>query len=442
MKFRAALFALSILVCAGAATASPVLMISLDGLRPADVLEAKKRGLNLPHLTAFLKDGAYATGVRPVLPSVTYPDHTTLITGVWPAIHGIANNEVFDPYDKNLQGWYWYESDIRVQTLWDVVHDKHGVVDSVGWPVSVGATSIDYNVPEYWRAQTADDLKLIRALSTPGLIARLEKDSGLPLGALFGQDPQNDVGRTRYAEKLIDFTFPEFMTVHLVSLDHYQHVYGPDSPQAKSALEGLDSDVGELIAEARRVQPNVIIAVVSDHGFAPVRYQVNLGKAFVEDGLVTLDAQRRRVTAWDAIPWNADGSSAIVLARPDDPALKDKVATLLSTLAADPASGVGRVIDKAGIEARGGTGKASFWVDFKPGYYAGPNYTGPLVTPSTLKGTHGYFPDDKEMHATFLIEGPGIKAKKLGEIDMRDIAPTLAKIMGVSLSTATGKPLF
>ncbi len=441
MKFRAVLLALSILASAGAATASPVLMISLDGLRPSDVIEAKKRGLNLPHLTAFLKNGAYATGVRPVLPSVTYPDHTTLITGVWPAQHGIANNEVFDPTDRNMRGWYWYKSDIKVDTLWDAVHDKHGVVDSVGWPVSVGATSIDYNVPEYWRAQTADDLKLIRALSTPGLIARLEHDSGLPLGALFGQDPQNDVGRTRYAEKLIDFTFPEFMTVHLVSLDHAQHMYGPDSPQAKSALESLASDVGDLIATARRVQPNVTIAVVSDHGFAPVHHQVNLGKAFADAGLLTLDPQRKKVTAWDAVPWNADGSSAIVLARPDDPALKDKVAAMLNSLAADPASGIARVIDKAGIEARGGTGKASFWVDYKPGYYAGSNYTGPLVTPSTLRGTHGYFPDDKEMRATFLIEGPGIKPKKLGDIDMRDIAPTLAKIMGVSLPTASGRPL-
>jgi predicted AlkP superfamily pyrophosphatase or phosphodiesterase len=81
-------------------------------------------------------------------------------------------------------------------------------------------------------------------------------------------------------------------------------------------------------------------------------------------------------------------------------------------------------------------------VDYKIGYYAGSSLTGPLVTPSALKGTHGYLPDNKEMRASFMIAGPGIKAKKLGEIDMRDIAPTLAKILGVPFPSAGGKPLF
>jgi len=443
MKFRAVLLAsLAALLWCAAAEASPVLMISLDGLRPADVLEAKKRGLKLPNLAAFVKQGAYATGVRNALPTLTYPNHTTLITGVWPAQHGIANNATFDPSGKNLDGWYWYSSDIRVPTLWDAVHGRHGIVASIGWPVSVGSLSIDYNVPEYWRAQTSDDLKLLRALSTPGLVARLEHDSGLPLAALFGEDPQNDVGRTRYAEKLFDISFPELMTVHLVSLDHYQHNFGPGSPEARTALEQLDADVGELVADARRVEPDVTVVVVSDHGFAPVSYDVNLGKAFVEAGLVTYEPEKKKVVAWDAIPWAAGGSAAIVLAHPDDPALRDKVAALLNRLAADPASGIARVIDKAGIEARGGTHEASFWVDFKIGYCAGRSYTGPLVTPSRLKGTHGYLPDDKEMRATFMIEGPTIKPKNLGDIDMRDIAPTLAKILGVALPSATGKPLF
>lgn len=433
---------ISLCLTAAAATAAPVLMISVDGLRPADVIDASKRGIVLPNLRKFIKDGAYATGVRNALPSVTYPDHTTLITGVWPAVHGIANNTTFDPYGKNLDGWYWYASDIRVPTLWDAVHARHGVVASIGWPVSVGSYSIDYNVPEYWRAQTPDDLKLLRALSTPGLVARLEKDSGLPLAALFGQNPENDVGRTRFAEKLLEISFPEFMTVHLVSLDHTQHDHGPGSPEARAALEQIDSDVGELVADARRTQPEVVVAVVSDHGFAPVSYEVNLGHAFVDAGLITLSADKRRVIAWQAMPWNAGGSSAIMLAHPEDPTMRAQVQALLSHLASDPANGIARVIDRSGIEAMGGSRDAAFWVDYRIGYYAGSSYTAPLVVPGKLKGDHGYFPDDKEMRATFMIAGPGIKKKELGDIDMRDIAPTLAKILGVPFPSAQGKPLF
>jgi predicted AlkP superfamily pyrophosphatase or phosphodiesterase len=442
LKFRMIVFALLSLLFASAAEASPVLMISLDGLRPGDVLDAKKRGLKVPNLTAFVKNGTYATGVRNALPTVTYPNHTTLITGVWPAQHGIDNNTTFDPYGRNLDGWYWYESDIKAPTLWDAVHARHGIVASIGWPVSVGAPSIDYNIPEYWRAQTPDDLKLLRALATPGLIARLEHDSGMPLSALFGLSPENDLGRTRYAEKLYEISFPQFMTLHLVSLDHAQHEHGPGSPEARIALEQLDADVGELAVVARSVEPDVSVAVVSDHGFAPVSYEVNLGKAFVQADFVTYDVEKRKVTAWSAIPWNAGGSSAIVLARPDDPVLKAAVAALLARVAADPANGIARVIDKAGIEARGGGREASFWVDYKIGYMAGNSYTGPLVVPSRMRGEHGYFPDDKEMRSAFFIAGPHIKKKNLGEIDMRDIAPTLAKIMEVPFPSANGKPLF
>jgi predicted AlkP superfamily pyrophosphatase or phosphodiesterase len=440
MKLRWLLLVL-IAFAAASASAAPVLMISIDGLRPGDVLEAKKRGLKLPNLASFVKNGAYATGVRNALPTLTYPNHTTLITGVWPAQHGIAANSVFDPTGKNQDGWYWYSSDIKVPTLWDAVHAKHGVVASISWPVSVGTTSIDYNIPEYWRVWDSEDVKLLRALSTPGLVARLEHDTGLPLAAAFGEEPSQDVARARYAETLIQFAFPDFMTLHLISLDHLQHGYGPGSPEAHAALEKIDGEVGELIAAARGVEPNVTVAIVSDHGFAATTRQVNLGKAFAEAGLVTLDGQGK-VTAWEAMPWNTGGSAIIMLARPDDMALKAKVAALLAKLAADPASGIAKVIDKAGIEARGGAREASFWVDFKIGTYAGSSFTGALVVPSKNKGTHGYFPEDKEMRATFLIMGPTVKKANLGEIDMRDIAPTLAKILGVPLPGAAGKPLF
>jgi predicted AlkP superfamily pyrophosphatase or phosphodiesterase len=441
MKLRWILLALLTLAAASAASAAPVLLISIDGLRPGDVLEAKKRGLNLPHLESFVRNGAYATGVRAVLPTLTYPDHTTLITGVWPAQHGIAANAVFDPSVKNLEGWYWYSGDIKVPTLWDAVHAKHGVVASISWPVSVGTNSIDYNIPEYWRAWDAEDAKLLRALSTPGLAARLEHDTAVPFAATLGSEPENDAARTRYAGTLIQFAFPEFMTLHLVSLDHVQHGSGPGSPEARIALERIDGEIGVLLAAARAVQPDVTVAVVSDHGFAPASRQMNLGRAFAEAGLVGLDGQGK-VASWDAMPWGTGGSAIIMLAHPDDPALKAKVAALLAKLAAEPGSGIAKVIDKPGIEARGGAREASFWVDFKPGIYFGSSFTGPLLTAAKNKGTHGYFPEDKEMRAAFLIMGPAIKKKNLGEIDMRDIAPTLAKILGVPLPSATGNPLF
>ena len=102
-----------LLLAAPASAQQPVqtpllLMISLDGLRPDYVTAADAHGAKIPNLRRFLKEGAFAEGVQGVIPTVTYPSHTTLITGVWPAKHGIFCNTTFDPLRENQGGWYWY----------------------------------------------------------------------------------------------------------------------------------------------------------------------------------------------------------------------------------------------------------------------------------------------------------------------------------------------
>ena len=428
---------------AGAANANPVLMISVDGLRPLDVIEAPARGINVPNLRAFMTNGTYATGVKNVLPTVTYPDHTTLITGVWPNVHGIGNNVVFDPLGKNFEGWYWYSSDIKVPTLWDAVHNNHQVVASLDWPVSVDNPSIDENLPEYWRAFQPGDLKLLHALATPGLPEKLEKATGLKMASVFAETPASDIARAKLAAALIELTHPQFMTLHLVSVDGNQHEYGPGTPEAHAAIETVDTAIGDLVAAARKVEPDLVVVVVSDHGFAPVEHDVNLMVPFVEASLITVDPATHKIADWKAEPWDAGGSEAVVLKDPTDAAVKKQVADLLHKLAADPANGIAQVIDADKIAKMGGDPKASFWVDFKPGYEGGSKIVSAMVTAGSIKGTHGYFPTNREMRASFFIDGPGIPKKgSLGEIDMRRIAPTVAKILDVSLPTAKLKPLF
>jgi hypothetical protein len=103
----------------GAALAEPVLFISIDGLRPGDVIEAEQRGLTLPHLRRFIAEGSYASGVIGNLPTVTYPSHTTLMTGVAPARHGVVNNTTFDPHANQPERLV-------------LVRDRHHGADLVG----------------------------------------------------------------------------------------------------------------------------------------------------------------------------------------------------------------------------------------------------------------------------------------------------------------------
>ena len=416
----------------------PVLLISIDGLRPADVLDAQQRGLHLPNLQAFLKQGSYAHDVRGVLPTLTYPSHTTLITGVSPNVHGIGSNLTFDPTNKNQQGWDWYASDIRVPTLWDAAHAAGLSTANVHWPVSVGA-QVDWNLPQIWRTGLPDDRKLVAALSTPGLLPSLEKDLG-PYADGIDESLAGDQNRTRFAIHLLETRKPQFMTAYVTALDTEQHATGPDTPTSRKTLEGIDALIGDLVAAARRVHPDGVIAIVSDHGFAPVKQDINFYAPFIKAGLVTV--KDGTITDWQAAVWNDGGSAAIVLKDPNDAAVKTKVATLLKQLQDDPRYEIDHVLDHDQLVAQGGTGMASWFVLLKIGYELGVTPDAPLPAPGHFLGMHGYDPATSEMRSTFLIEGPGIPAgKNLGSIDMRDIAPTLAKLMGASLPQAQGRAL-
>ena len=443
LRLIALLFAL-VAFQPGAVLARPVLLISIDGLRPADVLDARERGLNLPNLTAFLTQGSYARGVIGVLPTLTYPSHTTLITGVSPARHGIVANTTFDPMNINDGGWYWYAEDNKAETLWDAAFRARLTTGNVHWPVSVGAAHVTWNLPQIWRTGHPDDRKLVRALATPGLVAEMEaarregyadgKDESLP----------GDKLRAGFAQSLIRHHQPGFLTVYLTALDHQQHLTGPGSPEAQRTLEAIDGLVGEVIAIERQFHPDADIAVVSDHGFASIDTAINLYRPFIDAGLVTIDAGGK-ISGWEATPWATGGSFAIVLAHPEDAALRGKVGALLDRLAANPAAHIAQVITGPAIAAMGGNPSAAFYVNLKIGAAAAPFISAglPLTLPSSAyKGMHGYFPGAPEMRSTFMIAGPGIaKARDLGEIDMRAIAPTLARAMGAVLPGAEKPPL-
>jgi predicted AlkP superfamily pyrophosphatase or phosphodiesterase len=424
----------------------PVIILSIDGLRPDYVFDADKYGLKIPTLRQLVHQGAHASGVRGVLPTVTYPSHTTILTGAWPAKHGIHSNTTFDPFAKNKGGWYWYSEDIRVPTLWEVATGAGYTVGSVSWPVSVAARGVRYLIPEYWRAMTSEDLKLLRALSTPGLMTDLAKTAGRYTTDLDDASP-GDWGRTRYAVAMIGEKRVNFLTFHFAAFDHLEHAAGPFTPVVFSTLEEIDKMVAALVEAIRRTSPDALVCIVSDHGFAKVDHILNLTQAFVKAGLITLKAEKNSleasgVTDWQAEPWNDGGSAAIVLKNPKDAVVEAKVKHLLDRLAADPANGIAKILNRSEIAALGGGSEATFWVDMRPGYAVGGALAGPQVETVSVRGTHGYSPMHPELRAFFLIAGKGVRPNAdLGDIDMRSIAPTLAKVLNIPFPTAELKPL-
>lgn len=426
-------------VCAAAG--SPLLVISVDGLHPGYVTEADRHGLKVPVLRRFMQQGAHARGVVGVVPTVTYPSHTTLMTGVTPQEHGIISNTPFDPLNVNKEGWYWYAEDIKATTLWEVAAKAGLRIASVNWPVTVGERHISFLLPEYWRAQTGDDLKLMRQLDRPeDLMEQLEAKLGPFIDGNTGT-VESDWIRTRFAIALLRDHKPQFMAVHIIALDEIEHERGPFGAPAFETLEQLDKMIGEMTDAALAVDAATVVAVVSDHGFIATHTAVNLRTRFVEAGLIKLKQSASGATViddWQAQLWNGAASAAVVLRDPTNKEVKAQVDALLKSLAAEPRNGIATVLDKAALQAAGGFPSADFLVEFAPGFYLGTETRGELLRPGVSKGTHGYLPSRPQMHASFFVRGPNIDAgRDLGVIDMRQIAPTLAGILGVQLPQKT-----
>jgi len=452
-RFCACVCAFLLLFGVVLAQAAPVLMISIDGLKPEYVTQADAHGMKLPFLRSMMVDGAYAEGIVGIWPTITYPSHTTLITGVRPAEHGISNNLEYDPFQRFSGAWNWYANQIRVPTLWKAAHRAGLKTASVGWPVSVGATDVDWLIPEYWRsadpsaAANPDDRRLLAALARPDtLIQELEPAAG---PYMMGNDTSTggDEIKTRYAIEILRRHKPGFMTLHLSSLDDSQHAHGPFSAEASQTLEAIDGMVARLAAAEKAIDPSAVLVVVSDHGFMNISHFVNLAVPFIEAGLIEggLNPTTKMpvVKGWKAEPWMAGGMAAVILKDPSDEKVAAQVRTLLQKLVADPASGVAQMMEKPEMEKRGCFPEASFLVVFKPGYYAGSGLSGALVTEIPGKrGSHGFSPEYPEMRSSFFAVGAGVAPHRaLGVADMRQIAPTVAGLLGVPMPSAKAEPL-
>lgn len=422
-----------------------LLLLSIDGLMPSTVHEAARLGARVPHLSRLVREGASARGVIGVWPTVTYPSHATLVTGVAPAVHGIESNTTFDPLQKNQGGWYWYVSDLKVPTLWDAARAAGRRTASIHWPVSVGAP-VDRNLPQIWRSGLADDRKLLRALATtPAWLDSLEREVGAPYPDGIDETIAGDVRRATFMAHVLRRERPDVMTAYFAGLDHEEHAAGPNSPAALAGLARLDSLVGVLVTAARDAAQaqgrGAIVAVVSDHGFEATTRAVHLNAALRDAGLLELSGAGTPVL-WRASFWASGGTAALMLRDPRDTAALRLARGAVGRLLADSTSGVARLIERDELDRVGAWREAAFAVSLRPGWLTGPGVEGPVSGPSGYKGMHGYPPGPPSLDASFFVVGPGITAgHDLGRIDMRDIAPTLARLIGLSMPSATGQVL-
>ncbi len=418
-----------------------LIMISIDGLIPDYYTQPTRLGLRVPNLTKLKLGGAYAEGVHGVFPSVTYPSHTTLITGVRPATHGIIQNRIFEaPTEPRTGEWYWFSDALRSETLWSMAKKAGLVTANVGWPVTAGA-GIDYSVPEIKdpSENPSGDRSRKRTLqySTPGLI-----EKALVAGA--GGDNSIDGRRAAISEYIITNHKPNLMLIHFIELDGAHHKYGPRSAAALPFAERMDKYIGRVIDAVQKagILDQTTFVLVSDHGFAEVKKKYEPGVVLVKEKLITLDASGTPV-GWKAAVWSASGSCAIVLKDPNDKETAAKVTAVFTKIAASEKSPISRILNQTDLKKLGAIPNAHLMLDAAPGYAFDDALTGPETHDSKdYRGTHGQLPSRADMRSALIVYGAAARVgARISIARMVDIGPTAAAVLGMNFSEAEGLPI-
>jgi predicted AlkP superfamily pyrophosphatase or phosphodiesterase len=400
-----------------------VVLLSIDGLHPRFVQHPETYGLAIPNLRALIADGSIARSMKTVFPSLTYPAHVTMVTGVLPSEHGIENNFVLDPEGDNKDGWHWYADRIRIPTVWDKAAAFGLSVASVYFPVTLGA-NIRWNVPQFWRAENKEDARLLSLLIDAPLREELQRESLTLPG-----EHTSDHARAQIASYLLREKDPDLLLGYFEDLDTVSHKHGPQSEQALRTLEAIDREIGLVRSAAEAHARDTLWIIVSDHGFANAEKRVRIGFALQRAGLFG-DPKKKIPTR--VILGRSNGMCALYLRREDDTDAHTRLESLLHELARDPKSGVGRIYTRDELAARHAYPGADFAIEGAPGYMFVKSSEAPLVSPSEELGAHGYDPEREEMRATFILSGEGApKGQDLGDMDIRQVAPTILQALGL-----------
>jgi predicted AlkP superfamily pyrophosphatase or phosphodiesterase len=310
-----------------------VVLISIDGFRPEFYLDPSWDMVNVRQAMA---KGSYAEGVRGSFPTVTYPSHTTIISGVLPAKHGIYYNTPVEPLGITGK-WFWYYKDIKVPTLWTAAKAAGIVTAGVSWPVTVGAP-IDYNLPEYVilpkdKGEKKDEVKALYQESNPKtLFDEVQENAIGKLGEYRAvlNDYTNDQNKARMAAYILRKYKPGFLAIHIGLTDHYQHEQGRDGDKVRSAVVGVDVAVKTMMdaIEMAGLKDSTTFIITGDHGFVDIHTQFNPNVMLAKIGLYN-DADKEN---WKAYFQQSGGSAFLHLRDPKDKVSLEKVNKALADL--------------------------------------------------------------------------------------------------------------
>lgn len=418
------LFIACITIHSYAQLAKHVVVISVDGFRPDFYLDTSWHANNIRSL---MGQGVYARGVNSVFPSMTYPSHTTIVTGVQPVHHGVYYNAVFEP-EGSTGKIYWNDSSIKASTVWTAAQKKGLKVASLLWPVSADAP-VMYNIPDI--GSMGEGIR--EQYSRPsGFVNELKAN-------VFNAAPKIDYGKNvnvaRIAAYVIQKDQPNLMTIHFFAVDHAEHLQGREGDMVKEAVADADSGVAIIIQALKNAQiwDSTAIIVTGDHGFANVHTVLSPNVWLANAGLI----RSTKNGDWQAQFFTV-GGSAYLYVKNHDRHILEQVMKILDELPDDKKKYI-KLIDRKRLNAIGANPEVELALSGMNGAAFNGNFEGEDVKEGH-GGTHGFVPDFHEIQTGLVAYGPGIsKGVIIPEMNLRDIAPVIARLLNLPFQSAEGK---
>ena len=413
-----------------------VVVISLDGF-PAWYLDDPE--VSLPVIRGLRDAGASTVeGLHVANPSVTWPNHTTLMSGAWPEKHGV----LFNGLPKREAGRptvvtpeKGQDELVHIPLLFDLLKDKGLTSAAINWPSTAGSQSLGDNWPDVPNAFNYTTPRLKEELEQAGLVEKFKTGGAAGRDAVW----------TEAAANVIRARKPRLTALHLLELDSTHHQHGPNTPQGREVAGKLDGLVGQVVqaVEDAGIRDKTTIFVVSDHGFIAVTRTLRPNAVLRKAGLLTVTDGK--VDAARVFVVREGGIGMVYLT---ESATREEDRKTVRSLF-EGTEGIAAVLDPDDFPRYGlprpedHPGMADMVLAAEAGYGFGAAFDGDEpYREHPRKGVHGYLSTDPRMNALFVASGAGIKAGvKLPHVDSVDVAPTAARLLGAPMENATGRVL-